>query len=313
MPSLGAPVVVGSYLALALAAAAGLAFVLRRRGVRPRPRALGLAAAAIAIAAGLLVGPSAPGAPIATPGLRVSVLDVGQGDAILLDPSGGSPILVDGGPPGDGIGTELADAGVDRLAAAVVTHDQSDHAGGIEDLLGTFPIAHVLYGEPVPRIVAEARAAGADPLEVAEGSEVDSGRLRLEFLWPPRELESREQARDEDPNVRALVAIARWRRFSMLLTADAESADVPIDPGPIDVLKVAHHGSDDPGLGRLLDQAAPHLAVISVGADNPYGHPTPGTLATLAAHRVPVLRTDLDGTVEIDVDRRGWSLRTAGG
>jgi competence protein ComEC len=313
VPALGAPFVVGTYLALASATAAGLVFVLRRRGVRPRRGVLALALAAVAIAAGLLAGPPTPAAPVPRPGLRVSVLDVGQGDAILLDPTGGRPILVDGGPRGDGIAAELADAGVDRLAAAVVTHDQSDHVGGIEDLLGTFSVDRVLYGEPVPRIVAEARGAGADAVEVAEGSEVDSGPLRLEFLWPPRELESREQARDEDPNVRALVAIARWRGFAMLLTADAEEADVPLDPGPIDVLKVAHHGSDDPGLGQLLDRSAPRLAVISVGADNPYGHPTPRTLATLAAHRVPVLRTDRDGTVEIDVDRRGWAVHAEGG
>ena len=61
--------------------------------------------------------------------------------------------------------------------------------------------------------------------------------------------------------------------FSMLLTADAEAEAVPLDPGPIDVLKVAHHGSDDAGLDALLDRTAPSLAVISVGADNPYGHP----------------------------------------
>ena len=81
--------------------------------------------------------------------------------------------------------------------------------------------------------------------------------------------------------------VARWRRFSMLLTADAEAESTPIDPGPVDVLKVAHHGSDDAGLGALLDRTEPRLAVISVGADNPYGHPTAATLATLAAHGVP--------------------------
>jgi competence protein ComEC len=94
----------------------------------------------------------------------------------------------------------------------------------------------------------------------------------------------------------------------MLLTADAEAEDVPMDPGPIDVLKVAHHGSEDAGLDALLDRTVPHLAVISVGADNPYGHPTPSTLATLAQRGIPTLRTDLEGDVEIDVTASGWHL-----
>jgi competence protein ComEC len=99
-----------------------------------------------------------------------------------------------------------------------------------------------------------------------------------------------------------LVIEARWQGFTMLLTADAEAESVPLDPGPIDVLKVAHHGSDDAGLGGLLEETQPRLAVISVGAGNPYGHPTPATLATLAAHGVPTLRTDEDGDVVIDVE-----------
>ena len=80
---------------------------------------------------------------------------------------------------------------------------------------------------------------------------------------------------------------------------------MPLDPGPVDVLKVAHHGSDDAGLGALLDRTRPRLAVISVGADNSYGHPTAGTLATLAGHGVRTLRTDRDGTVD---DRRPGEL-----
>ena len=73
--------------------------------------------------------------------------------------------------------------------------------------------------------------------------------------------------------------LAEWRHFSMLLTGDAEAEAVPLDPGPIDVLKVAHHGSADAGLEALLARTAPHLAVISVGEDNPYGHPAPETIA----------------------------------
>ena len=120
------------------------------------------------------------------------------------------------------------------------------------------------------------------------------------MLWPPPELLADPPAGD-DPNRLAVVLLARWHDFSMLLTADAEAEAIPIDVGPIDVLKVAHHGSDDAGLGALLDQAAPKLAVISVGKDNPFGHPTPATLSILAAHGVPTLRTDRAGTIVLDV------------
>ncbi len=244
------------------------------------------------------------------PGLRVSVLDVGQGDAILLQPRRAPPILVDGGPPGDGLAAKLRAAGVDRLGAAIVTHDQADHAGGIRDLLGRFPVERVLYAVLRRRTLAQVHAAGIPTRRLAQGSELHDGRLRLDVLWPPPERLAGPHE-GEDPNLLAIVALARWRGFSMLLTADAEAEATPLEPGPIDVLKVAHHGSDDTGLGSLLDRTRPRLAVISVGAGNPYGHPTPGTLATLAAHRVPVLRTDLDGTVTIDVGRS--SFRVEGG
>jgi competence protein ComEC len=143
------------------------------------------------------------------------------------------------------------------------------------------------------------------------GTELDSGGLRLDIVWPPANLEQAAAARGADPNTLALVAVARWRSFSILLTADAEAEAVPVDPGPVDVLKVAHHGSADAGLSRLLDRTGPALAVISVGAGNSYGHPDPGTLATLATAGVPVLRTDLDGNVVIDATRSGWTARSS--
>jgi len=241
------------------------------------------------------------------PGLRIEVLDVGQGDAILLRPRSAPAVLVDGGPPGDELVAKLRDGGVDRLGAAVVTHDQSDHAAGIAEALGRVPIARLVYGRLDRKFLATARADGARPERVAAGTTLRSGSLRLEVLWPPPTLLA-EDPPDTDPNALALVIRARWHRFTMLLTADAEAESTPLDPGPIDVLKVAHHGSDDAGLGPLLDRIRPRLAVISVGADNSYGHPTPGTLATLAAHGVPTMRTDLDGTVEIDVTRQGFSV-----
>jgi competence protein ComEC len=233
-------------------------------------------------------------------GLRIEVIDVGQGDAILFQPAAAPAVLVDGGPPGDGLARKLAEAGVDRLGAAIVTHDQSDHAGGIEELLGALPVDRLLFARAHRGLLARAAAVGADPQRIAAGSELRVGRLRLRVLWPPPELLAAPMP-DSDPNQLALVIEARWRDFSMLLTADAEAESVPIEPGPIDVLKVAHHGSDDAGLGSLLERARPRLAVISVGAGNPYGHPTPGTLATLRGHGVRTLRTDESGDITIEV------------
>ena len=238
-------------------------------------------------------------------GLRIEVLDVGQGDAILLQPAGAPAVLVDGGPPGDGLRRKLEDAGVDRLGVAVVTHDQSDHAGGIEELLGTMPVEHLVFARLGRDLLAESKAAGVEPQRAAAGAELRSGGLRLQVLWPPPELLAGPVA---DPNQLALVIEARWRGFSMLLTADAEAEAAPLEPGPIDVLKVAHHGSDDAGLASLLERTRPRLAVISVGAGNSYGHPTPGTLGVLRRHRVPTLRTDEDGTVVIDVSRGSFRV-----
>lgn len=247
-------------------------------------------------------------------GLRVTVLDIGQGDAILLQPARAPAILVDGGPPGAGLAGMLHDAGVERLGAAVVTHDQSDHAGGVRELLGALPVGQLLFGILGGETLAEARAAGVPTHRLARGRALRSGDLHLEVLWPPPELLGGPFLA-EDPNRLSLVLLARWRHFSMLLTGDAEAEAVPLDPGPIDVLKLAHHGSEDAGLDELLERVRPQLAVISVGDDNPHGHPAPAAIQALAAHGVPVLRTDRDGTIRFGLDEstnRFWVLSRSG-
>ncbi|MEX2107815.1 MAG: ComEC/Rec2 family competence protein [Solirubrobacterales bacterium] len=273
--------------------------------------AAGLAVALVAVAWAFPWPDAETSARVPAGSLRVSVFDIGQGDAILLQPAGAPALLVDGGPPGDGLEAKLREAGVAELGAVLITHDQSDHGGGIEELLGRFPVHRLLYGRLDARTLAEARAGGAATQRIAAGAELRSGRLRLEVLWPPPELLAGPHT-GEDPNQLAVVALARWRGFSMLLTADAEAEAIPIDVGPVDVLKVAHHGSEDAGLGELLERAAPALAVISVGEGNPFGHPTPATLATLAEHGVPTLRTDHDGTIVIDARSGSVAVSTEG-
>jgi competence protein ComEC len=264
-------------------------------------------AAVVVIAAWLsaspLSGHSASVASMRT--LSVRVLDVGQGDSILLDPPDGDPVLVDTGPPGDGVEDRLRELGIHRLAAIVITHDQSDHAGDLDELLDAVRVDRLVYGRDDPRLRGAALAAGAEPYRLAEGGEIDSAGLQISALWPPRELLGDT---GEDPNLLCAVLVARWRHFSMLLTGDAEAESVPIDPGPVDVLKVAHHGSEDAGLDELLERSVPKLAVISVGAGNPYGHPAAPTVTELRQHGVPVMRTDQQGEIEIEADGSRWTV-----
>jgi competence protein ComEC len=106
-----------------------------------------------------------------------------------------------------------------------------------------------------------------------------------------------------EPNDRAVVLLVRRGALDLLLTADAESPVTgPLDLPPVDVLKVAHHGSADPGLPALLDRLRPSIAAIEVGRDNPYGHPTAATLAALRAVVPTVVRTDVDGTVRLTLE-----------
>jgi competence protein ComEC len=283
---------VGAYLGLGALVLLCMRFASMRRLV-----------VALVVFALLLVLPGGgAAAPPPVSGLRVEVLDVGQGDAILLQPTGAPAVLVDGGPPGDNLEGKLEDAGVTSLGAAVITHDQSDHAAGVEELLGRFPVRRLIFARLDRRVIAAAAAVGAEPQRVASGQELHSGRLRLRVLWPPPEL-LREADAEEDPNQLAIVLEARWGSFTMMLAADAEAESVPLDPGPIDVLKVAHHGSEDAGLPALLDRTHPKLAVISVGEDNPYGHPAPETISTFSRRGIPIFRTDRDGDVVIDVSK----------
>ncbi|MCU0314440.1 MAG: competence protein ComEC family protein [Solirubrobacteraceae bacterium] len=292
----------------AVACAAGALLILHaplRRRLRPY--------VPLALAAGLLVAlvlrDPRPGPPPPPPGtLRVTLLDVGQGDATLLQ-AGGHAVLVDAGPPGGAAARGLRRAGVRALDLLVGTHAQADHVGGADEVLRALPVAAVLDGRDGVReaqgaqLAAAAAERRAPLLRPLAGQRLRLGPLLLEVLWPP----ATPPVPGADPNDRAIVLRASAYGARVLLTADAESGVLaPLDPGPADVLKVSHHGSADPGLPALLRTVRPRAALIGVGRGNPYGHPTPQTLGALGAAGVPVLRTDRDGSVRLDL--RGGRL-----
>ena len=239
------------------------AFVARARGPGLRRTAV-----AVGVALALVVAwRSVPSGPAPPPtGLRLTVLDVGQGDAILLQVPEGA-VLVDEGPPEADVADQLDGLGVDRLAALVLTHPERDHVGGAADVLERIPVEAVVDpripadSEDEARALAAARERGVPVRTARAGSEYRIGALRLRVLWP-----AGDPLPGGNPNDSAVVLLVSYGTVDALLTADAEGAvTVPIRPPPVEILKVAHHGSDDPRLRDLLELLRPRIAVVSVG------------------------------------------------
>ena len=312
--ALAAAVAYGALGAAALAVRA----VWRRHGAPAAPGpgiARGRLAAAVAavtvVAIALASTVAERGGAAPRPGeLVVSFLDVGQGDATLLQRDGAT-MLVDTGPADGPILERLSEARVTRLDALVLTHAQDDHEGAALKVMRAYPPRLLVNGgagwrSPVQQGLAAAIARGVtrrhDP---AAGDELAVGAMRMRVHWPPPPTVG--FAADGDPNGWALVATVSVGEFDLLLPADAESEVTDgLDLGAAEALKVAHHGSADEGLPELLADVRPAVAAIEVGRRNRYGHPTPSTLQALRA--VPrVMRTDRDGTIRLRV--RGSQLR----
>jgi competence protein ComEC len=274
----------------------------RRRRSRLRYAGPILAVLAVLAAAALASGRTG-GVERAHHGLVVSFLDIGQGDATLIQDRGRT-VLVDAGPPDGPIEARLRQSGVRRIDLLVVTHDQSDHEGGAPGVIAKHSIGLILDGAAGTRSAEHAalvRAAAARHVRrVApeRGQVLRVGSIRFGVLWPPWP----PPDPGGDPNHRAIVALASVGRFDLLLPADAESDVTGALALPqVDALKVAHHGSADPGLPDLLARLRPRIAVVEVGRHNPYGHPTAQALGALRASGTAVYRTDRDGTVRLKV------------
>ena len=279
----------------------------------PRGRRPAALACAAALVPALLAWQLVPGARLPPPtGLRITFLDVGQGDAVLLQVPEGA-VLVDQGPPEAKVAQQLRGLGVRRLAALVLTHPERDHIGGAEAVLRRLAVDRVLdpglalSGPERRGALAAAAASGVPVREARAGAGFRLGRLRLRVLWPDR-----AGTPGTNPNLLAIVLLASYGEVDALLTADAETdVTARLLSRPVEILKVAHHGSADAGLADELRELRPAVAVISCGRGNDYGHPRTSTLAALRSRPgLALYRTDEDGRVVVESDGRRISVRT---
>jgi len=284
--------------------------VLERQPEWRRPLAVACVAAVLPA---LLAWQLFPDARLPPPtGLRITFLDVGQGDSILLQVPEGA-VLVDQGPPEAGVASQLRRLDVGHLAALVLTHPERDHVGGAEAVVSGIDVDRILdprlaaSGSFERSALAAAAERGVPIVTTRAGDGFRLGRLRLRALWPDR-----AGTVSDNPNLLAIVLLATYGEVDALLTADAETeVTARLLSRRVEILKVAHHGSADPGLADELRELKPSVAVISCGRDNEYGHPTPSTLAAL--HDSPGLqlyRTDEDGRIVLETDGRRISVRS---
>ncbi|HET8593897.1 MAG TPA: MBL fold metallo-hydrolase, partial [Intrasporangium sp.] len=272
-----------------------------------------LALAVVAVTAAFVVPTSLVSWP--PPGWAVVACDVGEGDGLVVSNGPGHAVVVDTGTEPAVIDSCLRRLGVDVVDLVVLTHFHADHAGGLAGVLdgrrvGEVRVSPVKEPQPEAKRVSELAAqAGVPVSELRAGQSWAVGGVSADVWWPAREI-----SEGSVPNNGSIVMTVRVAGLSVLMTGDMEreaAAEVVraarADPGKwghVDVLKVAHHGSSNRD-DRVLESITGRVALISVGADNDYGHPAPPLLKVLEERGFTVHRTDLEGALAVVVGADG--------
>ena len=279
------------------------------------------AALLVALAAGVLV---VAGATRPDGRVHVVVLDVGQGDAILVMGPTGGRMLVDGGPDPDRLLVAL-DARVPpwdrRIDLVVLTHPHEDHVAGLPLVLERYRVGRIAEpGMPgrspgYDAFVAGLAARGTTSARLATGDRFVLDGIAFDVLWPDADRIPRRASDDgREVNDASIVLLGAFEDRRFLLGGDAE-ADVEeqlVARGlpPVDLLKAGHHGSRTSTTAALVEATRPRVAAVSVGAKNDYGHPSREVLARLAAAGAAVLRTDQVGTIDVALGAAGVEVHT---
>ncbi|MEN6326514.1 MAG: ComEC/Rec2 family competence protein [Syntrophomonas sp.] len=248
--------------------------------------------------------------------LKVHFIDVGQGDAILVQSPEGENMLIDAGDNdyGSQVVNYLHSQGVKSLDIVVGTHPHADHIGGMDTVINSFPIKNIY----LPRITHSSRSF-EDVLMAVKSKGLKIKTARAGIIIPLKGVQSTFMApvgeKNEDLNNYSAVIKLNYGLKSFLLTGDAEheSENEMMASGAdlkATVLKIGHHGSSSSTGYNFLKAAAPEYAIIMVGKDNPYGHPHQETISRLSAAGIKILRTDQNGTIVISTDGKNIDIKT---
>ena len=263
--------------------------------------------------------------------LALSVIDVGQGDSLLVCFPDGKLMLVDGGgiltfgrqaKPKIDIGEDVVSPylwsrSIRKLDVVALTHAHDDHARGLPAIIENFHPAQLWTGATPPSpvwtdIQQKAAATRVNIVPMSSGRILEFGGTTIEVLSPPADYVAGASPRNND----SLALRITYGSRSFLLTGDMEK---PMEFGALasgenlraDVLKVGHHGSNTSSTDSFLDAVAPVYALISDGFENSFRHPHPEVLGRLAAHHAAIYRTDLEGLITVRTDGRRLSIETS--
>ncbi len=246
-------------------------------------------------------------------GIGIVYFDVGQGDSALII-CGGKTMLVDAGENGyeNDLITGIRALGINKLDYALCTHFHSDHIGGMPEIIDEFSPGAIIMPAVSPEFVPDSYTYGALLRSIGEynaeiinpvtGDTMKLGESAVTFLGPV-------SGDTENHNDASLIFKVTYGKKSFLFTGDAEKDEEMsvINEGAdvsADVLKVGHHGSSNSTCDEFLEKVSPSYCVISVGADNDYGHPHAALEKRLLGYTDKIYRTDICGSIYLECDGR---------